>query len=105
MRLADPGALEALAEVLQLRWEAAPYSVRGQPVYQAYLLNQEYGIQVRLVVWPSLARVDAYFGASFTNFKGVDEIVVLPGVEAIFKRGPRDYLLVTRTGQVASSTG
>jgi hypothetical protein len=49
--------------------------------------------------------VDTYLGVSFTVFKGIDDIMILPGVEAIFKRGERDYMLVTRAGQVASSTG
>lgn len=105
MRLDDPGCLEAIAGVLQVEWEAAPYQVRGEPVYQASLLNEEHRIMVRLVIWPSLARVDAYLGVSFTVFKGIDDIMILPGVEAIFKRGEHDYLLVTRAGQVASSTG
>lgn len=74
-------------------------------MYQTHLHNDELGVPVRLVVWQSLARVDAYLGTSFTVFQGVESVVILPGVEAIFKRGERDYMLITRKGQVASSSG
>jgi hypothetical protein len=93
-----------LAAGLAARWDLAPFQVHGAPVY--YLtLTPDGGAPVRLTLWPSLARADVLAGACVVVFKGIDGVLLFPLQEVVFQRDqPRGFLLVSRTGRVATAS-
>jgi len=94
--------MRTIAQVLDVVPEEAQYSVNGEPVYEACIRNDHLGQKITLIFWPSIARVDAYVGDCQIIFKGITELLTLPGVEVIFRRGPEPgQLLITRSGRVA----
>jgi hypothetical protein len=101
-------AVPRLAAELGASCEPAPYRARGEPVYILHLHSQALRASVRLVLWPSLRRVDAYIGdrppACFIVFKEIADLLVLPGVEVIFRRAGGGFLLVTSDGQVSCAS-
>ena len=85
MRL-DDQAVEAVAALLGTVARVEPYAVRGVPVYRLAVRNAVLNAEVTLILWPSLARVDVRVGDSALVMKGVDEVLLYPGVEVMFRR-------------------
>lgn len=102
LRLADPGCVEAIAALLGASLGEAPFRHAGAPVPHLTLMNAALGVPVRLDLWPRLARVDVALGDCFFVFTEIDEVLLLPGVEVLFRRAsPRAFLFVTPAGAVA----
>ena len=82
----DEQAVAAIAALLGTSPALEPYRVRGAAVYRAGLHNPVLGAEVTLILWPSLRRVDVRVGDSALVLKGVDEVLLFPGVEVMFRR-------------------
>jgi hypothetical protein len=65
----------------------------------AGVLKTEDGVEMRLVLWPTIGRVDAYLGGATMVLKGIDRVDIYSGVEVTFRRQGGGYLFVTRSGQ------
>lgn len=113
MRLSDPGAVEAIAQVLGAEAKRAPFQVprgprrldadeQGEAVYQLSLPSEESGGQVLITLWPTLGRVDVRLGNNYWVLKGVEAVDLYPGVEVLFRRNdPPAFLFVSVKGRVA----
>lgn len=102
MALRDPGCAEAVAVLLGAALREAPFRHAGVPVPRLLLRSRALGAEVRLDLWPALARGDVALGDCFFVFTGVDEVVLLPGVEVLFRRAaPKGFLFVTVAGAIA----
>ena len=53
-----------------------------------------------LTLWPGIGRVDAVNGMATVVFSGVQTVDLVPGVEAQFRRGSREVLIVARRGKI-----
>src|SRR5687768_4394189 len=93
-----------IAVVLGATAALAPFRVEGAPVYQLRLTPPGKPT-IQLTLWPSLARVDVLAGDCYVVFKGIDNVLLFPGLEVIFQRGQRQgFLLVSRGGRVATAS-
>ncbi len=114
MRLSDPGAIEAIARLLGATLKEAPFAVpplpaglegqpptdRQEPVYQLMLPAEEPG--QKLLIWPSLARVDVRLGNSYWVLRNISSVEMYPGIEVLFRREePSAFLFVSVRGRVA----
>ncbi|HEY7066089.1 MAG TPA: hypothetical protein VII06_31745 [Chloroflexota bacterium] len=94
-----------IAAALGARCERAPFRVAGAPVYRLTLAPAAKA-PVRLTLWPSLARADVLAGDCAVVFKGIDRVLVFPGVEVVFQRSEqRGFLTVHRGGRIATGSG
>ncbi len=94
-----------IAALLGTPAHVEPYRVRGAPVYRVVLYNAVLQAQVVVVLWPALARVDLRVGDSALVLKGVDEVLLFPGVEVMFRRRqPAASLFVSVGGRFGMTT-
>ena len=82
----DDEAVPAIAALLGVPSGVEPYSVRGAAVYRLVVSNPVLRTDLAIILWPSLARVDVRVGDSALVLKGVDEVLLYPGVEVMFRR-------------------
>jgi hypothetical protein len=105
LRLADPGCAEAIRALLGATLGEAPFRHAGASVPRLTLMSVALGVPLRLDLWPRLARVDVALGDCFFVLTGIDEVLLLPGVEVLFRRAePRAFLFITPAGAVALKT-
>lgn len=98
----DEAALSAIAAELGAAIQEAPFRLRDAAVYECRLPNRRLGAEVRLLLWPSLARVDAYLGDCAMVFKRIEDVAIYPGVEVTFRRADGSFLFLTNEGVVAT---
>ncbi|HLH24046.1 MAG TPA: hypothetical protein VK066_16095 [Chloroflexota bacterium] len=94
----------AVAAALAARCGPAPFRLHGAPVYRVAFTppGKE---PVLLTLWPSLARADVRAGDCAVVFKGIDRVLVFPGIEVVFQRsGQRGFLTVHRSGRIATAS-
>ncbi len=101
--VSEEGA-QAIAALLGVELTTEPYQPgEGEPVYA---LGQRGPIgNLRLVLWPSLSRVDAHVGPHSWIAKSVVETEVIDGLEAIFRMESGGILFVALTGDVMLVSG
>ena len=92
-------AARAVAALFEVDLTTEPYEPNeGEAVYA---LEQRGPIgNLRLVLWPSLSRVDAHVGPHSWVAKSVVETEVIDGLEAIFRMEGGGMLFVALTGDV-----
>ncbi len=92
-------AAQAVAALFEVELATEPYEPgEGETVYA---LEQRGPIgNLRLVLWPSLKRVDAHVGPHSWIAKSVVETEVIDGLEAIFRMEGGGMLFVALTGDV-----
>lgn len=93
-------AVEAIARLFGVDATVEPYSPDGTAVYRVTLVGKADG--VRLILWPSLRRVDVNSARDHAwVLKDVGEVQVVPGVEVIFRpRTVTGFLFVAVNGWV-----
>jgi hypothetical protein len=116
MLLTDPGAVDAIARALNTKAEKAPFEVpslpegsegqpptdKAEPVYQMTLNSEELGQPLRILLWPSLARVDVRLGQTNWTLRDIADVEVYPEVEVLFRRHqPPAFLFVSVKGRVS----
>ena len=73
--------------------------MRGATVYGSTLQADDGGL-VRVILWPSVGRVDVRVGKLALTLKNVNRVDVYSGVEVTFRRKGGGFLFITRSGQV-----
>ncbi|MFQ6020040.1 MAG: hypothetical protein ACE5KW_04715 [Dehalococcoidia bacterium] len=121
MLLSDPGAVDAIAQVLNTKAEKAPFEVpslpegsegqpptdKPEPVYQMTLRSEDLGPRpgrqpLLVLLWPSLGRVDVRLGESTWTLRDVADVELYPEVEVLFRRHqPPAFLFVSVKGRVS----
>ena len=87
VRLAlDVAAVERVAHLLGTPARLEPYTVRSAPVFRLSVRNHALGAEVALILWPSLARAEVRVADNIIVLKDVDEVLLYPGVEVMFRR-------------------
>ena len=95
----DETSLAVIADELAVSFAPEPYVVRGARVFSATLQGRD-GQIVRLILWPSIGRVDVRVGMLAITFKDVNRVDIYSGVEVTFRRKGGGFLFVTSHGQV-----
>ncbi len=95
----DESAFPAIEAELGVRFEKEPYRVPSGDVYGAEL-EGENGAVSRIILWPSIHRVDVSMGACRIVFKQVTGLQVFERIEVVFHRDDGGHLFITRAGQV-----
>jgi hypothetical protein len=95
----DDDGLTAIAAELRIRFASEPYRVGDAPVWGAEVAAGTVR-PVRLVVWPSLGRVDLRDERWTIVFKDIVQIEIYAGVEVLFRRADGAAVFVTADGQV-----
>lgn len=100
----DEQAITPIANELGATPRKAAYSVRGAPVYELTLVNQQLHTPVTVILWPSIKRVDVRLADVSVVYKDVERVEIYPGIEVSFRRGPGSYLFVTRSGSFSTAS-
>ncbi len=95
----DDASLPAISAELGIVFAPEPYAIRGAIVYGSTIQAHDGGL-VRIILWPSIGRVDVRTGKLALTLRNVDRVDVYPGVEVTFRRKGGGLLFVTRSGQV-----
>lgn len=91
-----------IAELLGVPVREARFRVGGEPVYELTVRSKALALDVTVLLWPSLRRVDVRIGDCSLVFKRIDAVELYPGVEALFRRDdPPGYLFVSRDGRAS----
>lgn len=90
----------AVAGLFRVEPVVEPFSPDGTPVYRLSLAGEADGI--RIIVWPSLGRVDVSSTRDHAwVLKDVGTVEIVPGVEVIFRpRTVKGFLFVSVNGWV-----
>lgn len=96
----DEVALEAIAEVLTGTLELADFRLPASRVWRLTVPGEQDRPAAILTLWPGIGRVDAVNGMATVVFSGVQTVELVPGVEAQFRRGSREVLIVARGGKI-----
>ena len=95
-------AVAEIAALLGVTARVEPYRVRDAAVYRLMVPNASLGVEVAVILWPSIGRVDVRLGDCSMVYKGVTEVELIPGVEVIFRRSREEGYLFVSTGGRAS---
>ena len=96
----DPRAIEPIATLLNGELRLADFRLPNAAVHQITVPGQQGRAATLLTLWPSLRRVDAIAPGLTVVFTDVVTVDLVEGVEALFRRGNRDYLVVAVGGKV-----
>jgi hypothetical protein len=98
-------AVHAVARLFGVDAAVEPYTPDGTPVYRLTLGGRADG--VKLVLWPSLGRVDvSSVGDHAWVMKSVGEVEVIDGVEVVFRPATfPGFLFVSVNGWVNMVVG
>lgn len=96
----DAKAVQAIAGLFETRATVEPYTPDGASVYRVDLHGR--GDGVRLLLWPSLRRVDVSSAGDHSwVLKNAGEVEVIEGVEVVFRPAEGEgYLFVSVNGFV-----
>ena len=96
----DEAALETIAETLGGTRELADFRLPASRVWRVTVPGSDDRPAAMLTIWPGIGRVDAVNGMATVVFSGVQTVDIVPGVEAQFRRGSREVLIVARGGKI-----
>ena len=96
----EEAALEGVAEVLAGPLELADFRLPASRVWRLTVPDERDRPAAILTLWPGIGRVDVVNGMATVVFSGVQTIDLVPGVEAQFRRGSREVLIVARGGKI-----
>ena len=93
-----PEAVAAIAALFNTRPSRAEFSRNIDPVYQ--ISHRGPNGNLRLTLWPALARVDATVGPHAWIARGIRETEIIPNLEVIFRLPAQGLLTASLTGQI-----
>ena len=96
----DQRSVDGIALLLNVAAVLAPFQLPGGTVHQLTIRPDEGTPSLMVTLWPSIRRVDAIgngVAAVFTNVASVD---LVEGVEVLFRRNSKEFLIVTCAGKV-----
>jgi hypothetical protein len=92
--------IETIAATIGVQAGLAPFQLPGAAVFQ-FTVEGEAGRPTALVtLWPSLRRVDAIGSGAAVVFTRVVSVQLVDGVELLFRRESREYLVVAKGGRI-----
>ena len=92
-----PQAVAAIAALFNAEPARAQFSQAIDPVYE--ISHRGPNGNLRLALWPSLARVDATVGPHAWIARPISETEIIPNLEVIFRFGTHGLLTIALTGQ------
>lgn len=96
----DQRSVSQIAHLLGATTSLAPFQLPGGEVHQLTLKRAEAPPTLLLTLWPTIRRVDAISKSATVVFTNVTSVDLVEGVEVLFRRGSREYLIVTVAGKV-----
>ena len=96
----DAACVPLVAELLGGVAALADFRLPGAAVHQVTIPGENGSAAVMLTLWPSIRRIDAIGPGVTVVFTDVATVDLVEGVEVQFRRGNRDYLIITRAGKV-----
>lgn len=78
----------------------APFQLPGGEVHQITVQPDEGRPALMLTLWPSIRRVDAIGPGVAAVFTNVATVELVEGVEVLFRRSSKEFLIVTCAGKV-----
>ena len=95
-------AVPEIAALLGVAAAVEPYRVRGAAVYRLGIRSAVLDLDIAVLLWPSLARVDVRIGDCSIVYKDVASVELISGVEVIFRRAAGEgHLFVSVGGRVS----
>lgn len=93
--------MRSIAAVLGGQLVESSFSEPDTPAYQLTLRNQKLDTPMRVLLWPSLSRVDVQTGDCLRVLKDMTEVRLFLGVELQFRRdNPPGMLFIGVQGRV-----
>src|SRR6478752_6695260 len=96
----DAQSIEPIAALLKGELRLADFRLPNAAVHQITVPGADGRAATLLTLWPSLRRVDAIAPGLTVVFTDVVTVDLVEGVEVLFRRGDRDYLVVAIGGKV-----
>ena len=96
----DQRAVPSIAALLDVVAERAPFQLPGGVVHQLTLYPTDGRPSLMVTLWPSIQRVDAIGQGVAAVFTSVSSVDLVEGVEVLFRRGSKEFLIVTCGGKV-----
>ncbi len=96
----DERAMETITETLGGSCELADFRLPASRVWRVTVPGADGRPAAMLTIWPGIGRIDAVNGMATAVFSGVQTVELVPGVEAQFRRGTRECLIVARGGKI-----
>ena len=89
-----------VARLLGVAATLAPFQLPGGEVHQMTIPRSERPPAVLLTLWPTIKRVDVISASATVVFTKVATVDLVEGIEVLFRRNSREYLIVTVAGKV-----
>ena len=96
----DERCIPLVAELLGGTASLADFRLPSAAVHLVTVPGASGAAAVMLTMWTSLRRIDAVGPAATIVFTDVATVDLVEGVEVQFRRGNRDYLIITRAGKI-----
>ena len=96
----DEACIPLVAELLGGAAGLADFRLPSAAVHQITIPGERGAAAVMLTLWTSIRRVDAIGLAATIVFTDVATVDLVEEVEVQFRRGNRDYLIITRGGKI-----
>jgi hypothetical protein len=96
----DQRAVPEIARFFGVDASLAPFQLPGGDVHQLTIQRPEAPPTVLLTLWPTIRRIDAISQSATVVVTQVASVELVEGVEALFRRGSGEYLIVTLAGKV-----
>ena len=96
----DQRAVGEVARLLNVAATLAPFQLPGGEVHQLTMQPADSPPQLLLTLWPTIKRVDVISQAATVVFTRVESVDLVEGVEVLFRRNSREFLIVTVAGKV-----
>jgi hypothetical protein len=96
----DQRSVAEVALLLGVTATLAPFQLPGGEVHQLTLQRDEEPPTGLLTLWPTIRRVDVISPSATVVFTKVATVDLVEGVEVLFRRNSREYLIIILAGKV-----
>lgn len=96
----DQRSVPEIGRLLDLPVARAPFQLPGGDVHQITVERNGAPPVLMLTLWPTIRRVDAIGPSATVVFTHVSSVDLVQGVEVLFRRSSREYLIITLAGKV-----
>ena len=90
----------AVATLLGVESNPAPFQLPDGEVHQLAIPMGGDSQVVTLTLWPTIQRVDAISASAAVVFTNVVSVDLVEGVEVLFRRSSKEFLIITVAGKV-----
>ncbi len=97
-------AISAIAALFQTQAQRQPFDLPNDSAGVWEVTYRGRSGNLRLLLWPSIDRLDVAVGPHLWVVKGVREVEVIDDLEVIARFGRDGVLTVARNGQIALTT-